>query len=177
MSLAVRTKGNPADTASAIIDAIHQVNAAQPVSDMMTMDDLLYDSVSSQRFNMLLLAVFAGLALVLAGVGIYSVLAYGVRRRAREIGIRMALGAQVRDVVGMVLIDGLKPTAFGLALGLLGASMLGRVMANLVFGVRTSDPLTFAAVSLLLGLVALLASVIPAYRASRVDPVIALRDE
>ena len=177
MSLVVRTKTSPANTASAITDAIHQVNSAQPISDVITMDDLLYDSISSQRFNMLLLAVFAGLALVLAGVGIYSVLAYGVRRRAREIGIRMALGAQVKDVVRTVLIDGLKPTAVGLALGLVGALVLGRVMANLVFGVETSDPITIAAVSLLLGAVAVVASIFPTYRATQVDPMIALRDE
>jgi putative ABC transport system permease protein len=175
--LAARTRIPPADTASAIINAVQHADRSQPIADVLTMDDLIHASISSERFNMLLLVAFAGLALILAGVGIYSVLAYGVRRRMREIGIRMALGAQVRDVVRMVLVDGLKPTIFGLVLGLAGALMLGRVMANLVFGVRTSDPLTFAAVSLLLGFVALLASVIPAYRATRVDPVIALRDE
>lgn len=177
MSLAARTRMDPADAASAIINAVEQADRSQPIADVLTMDDLLYASISSERFNMLLLAAFAGLALVLAGVGIYSVLAYGVRRRMREIGIRMALGAQVPDVVKMVLADAMGPTVIGLGIGLTGALLLGRVMANLVFGVRTSDPLTFAAVSLLLGLVALMASVIPAYRATRVDPIIALRDE
>jgi putative ABC transport system permease protein len=126
---------------------------------------------------MLLLAVFAGLALLLAAIGIYSVLSYSVKRRVREIGIRMALGAQVRDVLRLILIEGMRPTLIGVAIGLAGALALGRVLANLIYGVKPTDPLTFGAVSVLLAAVGLFASIIPAYRATRVEPMKTLRDE
>jgi predicted permease len=177
MTLAVRTSTDPAAMSSAIAGAIHQVNADQPVAQVLTMDQVLTQSISSQRFNMLLLAAFAGLALLLAAVGIYSVLSYTVRRRSREIGIRIALGAQLRDVLRMVVLDGMKPTLIGLAIGLAGAFALGRVLAGLVFGVSPSDPATFAAVSFLLAMVALFAILVPAFRATRVDPMTVLRDE
>jgi ABC-type antimicrobial peptide transport system permease subunit len=143
----------------------------------MTMEDFTAESISQQRFNMLLLATFAGLALLLAAMGIYSVLSYAVRRRVREIGIRMALGAQIRDVLRLVIFDGMKPALIGLGIGLIGALVAGRVMANLVFGVKTTDPATFTAVSLLLATVALVATIVPAYRATKVDPMRTLRDE
>jgi putative ABC transport system permease protein len=117
------------------------------------------------------------LALVLAAIGIYSVLSYAVRRRVREIGIRMALGAQIRDVLRLVVFEGMKPAVAGMLIGLTGALLLGRVLAKLVFGVKTTDPATFAAVSILLLAVALLATAVPAYRATRVDPMRTLRDE
>ena len=177
VTLAVRTSTDPAAMSSAIAGAIHQVNADQPVAQVLTMDQVLTQSISSQRFNMLLLAAFAGLALLLAAVGIYSVLSYTVRRRSREIGIRIALGAQLRDVLRMVVLDGMKPTLIGLAIGLAGAFALGRVLAGLVFGVSPSDPATFAAVSFLLAMVALFAILVPAFRATRVDPMTVLRDE
>jgi ABC-type antimicrobial peptide transport system permease subunit len=142
-----------------------------------TMDDIVAESISQQRFTMLLLAAFAGLALLLAAVGIYSVLSYTVRRRVREIGIRMALGAQIGDVLRLVLKEGMKPTLLGLGIGLVGALALGRVVTNLVYGVSPADPATFAAVSALLAIVALLACTIPAYRATRVEPVKTLREE
>jgi ABC-type antimicrobial peptide transport system permease subunit len=126
---------------------------------------------------MLLLAVFAGVALLLAAVGIYSVLAYTVRRRVREIGIRMALGAQTSDVVGMVISEGMKPTLIGLAIGAAGALALGRFVSSLIYGVKPGDVPTFATVSLVLVVVAFLASVIPAYRATRVQPVSTLRED
>jgi putative ABC transport system permease protein len=126
---------------------------------------------------MLLLATFAGLALVLAAMGIYSVLSYAVRRRLREIGIRMALGAQLRDVLRLVVFEGMRPALVGLGIGVIGALLIGRVMASLVFGVKTSDPATFVSVSVLLAGVALLATAVPAYRATRVDPMRTLRDE
>jgi putative ABC transport system permease protein len=126
---------------------------------------------------MLLLATFACLALVLAAMGIYSVLSYGVRRRVREIGIRMALGAQLRDVLRLVIFDGMKPALVGLGIGVIGALLIGRVMASLVFGVKTTDPATIVSVSMLLAGVALLATAVPAYRATRVDPIKTLRDE
>ena len=177
VSLVVRTATEPASAAAAVKNAIHQIDSVQPVMQVETMDDIVADSLSQQRFNMLLLAAFAGLALLLAAVGIYSVLSYSVRRRVREIGIRMALGAKIGDVLRMVVIEGMKPTALGLAIGLAGALALGRVVSKLIYGVSPADPATFAAVSVLLVAVALAASVIPAWRATRVEPVKTLREE
>ena len=177
ISLVVRTATAPSSTAAAIKNAVHQVDSAQPVMQVETMEDMVADSISQQRFTMLLLAAFAGLALLLAAVGIYSVLSYSVRRRVREIGIRMALGAQIADVLRLVVMEGMKPTLLGLAIGLAGALALGRVVSKLIYGVSAADPATFAAVSALLATVALAASIIPAYRATRVEPVKTLREE
>jgi putative ABC transport system permease protein len=177
MSLAVRTETDPRSLISAITNAVNEIDSEVPLLYVKTMQDTIDESLLQQRFTMQLLAGFAGLALLLAAVGIYSVLAYAVRWRVREIGIRIALGAQIRDVVGMVVVDSLKPTCLGVAVGLAGALALGRVMSNLIYGVAASDPLTIAAVTLLLGFVALFASIIPAYRATRIDPLRALREE
>ncbi len=177
MTLAVRTHIDPRSVISAITNAVNEIDNEVPLLYVKTMQDTIDESLLQQRFTMLLLSGFAGLALLLAAVGIYSVLAYAVRSRVREIGIRVALGAQIRDVVGMAVADGLKPTCIGVAVGLAGALALGRVMSNLIYGVAASDPLTIAAVTLLLGLVAVFASVIPAYRAARIDPLTALREE
>jgi putative ABC transport system permease protein len=177
LALAVRTRSNPEAMTSAVTSAIHQINAAQPVADVASLDNMIYESITPQRLNMLLLGVFAGLALVLAAVGIYSVLSYGVKRRVREIGIRMALGAQIHDVLRMSISEGMRPTLIGVVLGLGGALTLGSLLQNLIFGVKATDPLTFGAVSLLLASVAFLASAIPAYRATKVEPLKALRDE
>jgi putative ABC transport system permease protein len=177
MSLVVRTTTPPMSLSTAVANAIRQVDSDQPVQDVLTMDDVLAESISQQRFNMMLFAAFAALALLLAAVGIYSVLAYAVRRRVREIGIRMALGAQINDVLRLIVFEGMKPTLIGVAIGLAGALALGEVLRKLVFGVSASDPVTFAAVSILLAMVALFASVIPAYRATKVEPIRALRDE
>jgi len=129
-----------------------------------------------QRLNMQLLASFAGLALLLAAVGTYSMLSYNVLRRVREIGIRMALGAQVRDVLQLIVYQGMRPTLMGVGIGFGSAMVLNRVLTNLVFGVKPLDSLTFVAVPLLLASVGL-ASFIPAYRASRIEPMKMLRDE
>jgi ABC-type antimicrobial peptide transport system permease subunit len=177
MSLVVRTANAPSNAAAAITAAIHGMDAAQPVMQVETMEEMVADSISQQRFTMLLLAAFAGLALLLAAAGIYSVLSYSVRRRVREIGIRMALGAQISDVLRMVVVEGMKPTLLGLAIGLAGALALGRVLSKLVYGVSPADPATFAAVSALLAAVALAASIIPAARAARVEPVKTLHEE
>ncbi|HKT69432.1 MAG TPA: FtsX-like permease family protein, partial [Terriglobales bacterium] len=177
MSLVVRTAKAPSSAAAAITAAIHEVDAAQPVMQVETMEEMVADSISQQRFTMLLLAAFAGLALLLAAAGIYSVLSYSVRRRVREIGIRMALGAQISDVLRMVVVEGMKPTLLGLAIGLAGALALGHVLSKLVYGVSPADPATFAAVSALLAGVALAASIIPAWRATRVEPVKTLHEE
>jgi putative ABC transport system permease protein len=176
-AMVVRTARDPASSASAMAAAVHQQDPDQPLSDVRTMDDILADSLSQQRFSMLLLASFAGLALVLAAVGIYSVLAYAVRQRQREIGIRLALGAQLNDVLRMVVAEGMRPALIGVALGLAGAFVLKRTISSLIFGVSESDPLTFLCVSVLLAMVALVASIIPAYRATKVDPMRALREE
>lgn len=177
MTLAVRTNADPMNSVSAVTKAIHEVGPDLPVVDVMSMTDVIAQSVSPQRFNMLLLASFAALALILAAVGIYSVLSYTVRRRVREIGIRMALGATNTDVIRMVLADGLKPILVGVVLGFGAALALSRLVSSLIFGVRATDPLTFAAVALLLLLVGVLATVIPAYRATRIEPVRILREE
>jgi putative ABC transport system permease protein len=141
------------------------------------MQELVSTSLSSQRFSLLLLGAFALLALILAAIGIYSVLSYSVRRRVQEIGIRLALGASLSDVLRMVIFEGLRPTLLGVAIGIAGAVALARVMSNLIYGVKTTDPLTFVSVAFLLGMVALGASIIPAYRAAKVDPLVALRYE
>jgi putative ABC transport system permease protein len=177
MSLVVRTNSNPSGLTSAVTSAVHQVDSELPLLQIRTMQDVVGESLSQQRFNMQLLAVFAGLALLLAAIGIYSVLSYSVKRRVREIGIRMALGAQVRDVLRLILIEGMRPTLIGVAIGLAGALALGRVLANLIYGVKPTDPITFGAVSVLLAAVGLFASLIPAHRASRVEPMKTLRDE
>ena len=177
MSFAVRTNSDPMNSVTAVTGAIRQAAPDLPVVDVMSMNEIIAQSVSPQRFNMLLLACFAGLALVLAAVGIYSVLSYTVRRRVREIGIRMALGASNADVVRMVLTDGLKPILVGVLLGLAAALALSRVVASLIYGVRATDPLTFAAVALLLLLVGIFATILPAYRATRIEPVRILREE
>ena len=177
MSLVVRTNANPSSLTSAVTGAVHQVDSELPLLQIRTMQDVVGESLSQQRFNMQLLAVFAGLALLLAAIGIYSVLSYSVKRRVREIGIRMALGAQVRDVLRLILVEGMRPTLIGVAIGLAGALALGRVLANLLYGVKPTDPITFGAVALLLATVGLFASMIPAYRATRVEPMKTLRDE
>jgi putative ABC transport system permease protein len=177
MSLAVRTNSDPMNSVTAVTGAIHQAAPDLPVVDVMSMNEIIAQSVSPQRFNMLLLACFAALALVLAAVGIYSVLSYTVRRRVREIGIRMALGASNQDVVRMILADGLKPILVGVAFGLAAALALSRVVTSLIYGVRATDPLTFAAVALLLLIVGIFATIIPAHRATRIEPVRILREE
>jgi predicted permease len=177
LSMVVRSSSVAGSSKEAVIRAVHQVDPGTPVLDVITMDDLLADSLSQRRLDMQLLAGFAVLALVLAATGIYSVLSYGVRRRVREIGVRMALGARTQQVLSLVVLQGLKMTAIGLAIGIAAALALGRVLTSLLFGVSAADITTFAAVSLLLGCIALVASAIPAYRATRVDPIKTLRDE
>jgi putative ABC transport system permease protein len=147
----------------------------QPIEDIRTMQSVVDDTLVSQRFSALLLGLFAAVALTLAAVGIYSVLSYIVRGRSREIGIRTALGAQTSDVVRLVVFEGMTPALIGIGAGAMGALVAARILEKLVFGVSASDPLALAAVAGTLALVALLASMVPAYRASRVDPLAVLR--
>jgi predicted permease len=177
MTLVVRSSSGSAGMATAVSNAIHEIDREMPVRDILSMDDLVANSLSQQRFNMLLLGAFAGLALLLAAVGIYSVLSYSVKRRVREIGIRLALGARLGDVRRMVVVEGLKPALLGVAIGAAGALALGRVLSSLIYEVKAADPITFLAVTALLAAIALLASIIPAYRATKVDPMAALRYE
>jgi putative ABC transport system permease protein len=177
MTLVVRTATNPKGIVSAVANAVHEVDREIPVRDILTMDELITNSISQQRFNMLLLGAFAGLALLLAAIGIYSVLSYSVKRRVQEIGIRLALGARVGDVLRMVVFDSMKPTLLGVAIGTVGALAMGQVLPSLIYGVKPSDPVTFLVVVFLLTATALAASIIPAYRATKVDPMAALRYE
>jgi len=177
MTLVVRTSAYPASIASAVTNALHEVDRDVPVRDVLAMDDLVASSLSQQRFDLLLLGAFAALALVLAAIGIYSVLSYSVRRRVQEIGIRLALGASLSDVLRMIVFEGMKPTLLGLAAGTAAALALGQVMSSLIYGVKATDPVTFAAVVAVLAAVALSASIIPARRAAKVDPMVALRYE
>ena len=175
--LVVSTEGDPLALADAVRKTVWEVDQDQPVSNVNTMEGVLSESIARQRFTTLLLGVFAGVALVLAAVGIYGVMSYSMAQRTREIGIRMALGAQQRDVLKLAVGQGLKLVALGVGLGLLGALALTRLMSSLLFNVSATDPATLVVISLVLIAVALLASYIPARRAAKVDPLIALRYE
>ena len=176
-TFAIRTSVPPATITQAAAAAIHALDPGQPVGDIRTMVEVRDRELTSQRLSALLLGVFAGVALLLAAVGIYSVLAYIVRGRSREIGIRTALGARPADVLRMVIVEGMSPTLIGIATGTIGALASAKILKSLVFGVSASDPLTLGAVAATLALVALMASLVPAYRALRLDPVKVLRAE
>jgi putative ABC transport system permease protein len=177
MSLAVRTSSDPMSMLPALQGQIHSLDKDLPPFDIKTMEQWLEDSLASRRFSMVLLGLFAALALILAAVGIYGVVSYAVAQRTHEIGVRMALGATRRSVLVMVIRNGLVLTAMGVALGLAGASALTRLLARLLYDVKPTDPMTFGAVALLLVGVTLLACYIPARRATKVDPMVALRYE
>jgi predicted permease len=173
MTMVVRGRITPA----ALRDALSRVNPSVPVDRVLPLEDILTTSLAARRFPLQLLGVFAALALLLSAVGIYGVTSYAVAQRTREIGVRMAVGASASRVVGMVLAGALRTVGIGLVLGTLAALAGARVIASQLYGVSARDPLTFAAIAMLLALVALLASGIPALRAARIDPMAALRSE
>jgi putative ABC transport system permease protein len=177
MTLAIRSRDASPGLVEEVKKQIWSLDSQIPVGDVHAMDELIAVSLAQQRFNMLLLGLFAALALILAAVGIYGAMAYAVNQRTHEIGIRTALGAQRRDVLRLVMRDGAKIVLFGIASGIAGAFALTRLMASLLFEVKPTDPATFAGVAILLALVALAACYIPARRAMRVEPMVALRYE
>ncbi len=177
MSMVLRTAGDPASLADAVRQQVLAIDPDQPIYGVQTMGQIWTDSIAPDRLYLMLLGTFAAVALVLAGVGIYGVMAYSVTQRTHEIGIRMALGARQGDVLGMVIRQGMKLVVAGLAIGLAGAWLATRAMASLLFGVSATDPMTFVVISIVLAGVALGACFVPARRATKVDPMIALRYE
>jgi putative ABC transport system permease protein len=177
MSLVVRTSADPAGMIKAIQNAVWSIDKNLPLSRVQTYDQIIAGSVWQQRFNLILVGLFAMLALVLAAVGIYGVMAYSVTERTHEIGIRMALGAKQSDVLGLVIREGMALAAIGAAIGLAGAFAMTRVLSGLLYQVKATDPAIFIGVPVLFAAVAFFASYLPARRATRVDPMIALRWE
>jgi ABC-type antimicrobial peptide transport system permease subunit len=176
-SVVVRTKGSPAAAVPAIREAVEKMNAENVVYDTKPMEEIVSDSLAGKRFSMILLSVFAAIALLLSSIGIYGVISYVVGQRTHEIGIRIALGAQQSSVLRLMLGEGMKMALIGVGIGVVLAIGLTRLLSKMVFGVSTTDPLTFIGVAALLAGVALFACYIPARRAMRVDPMVALRYE
>jgi putative ABC transport system permease protein len=177
LMLAVQTSIRPETLSSAIRDQVRALDPDQPVTSIRTMDELLERTLSGAKFSLLLFGLFAALALVLAAIGIYGVMATTVTQRTHEIGLRMALGAQKRDVLRLVIGQGMVLVLIGIAAGLTSAFALTRLMATLLFGISPTDPMTLALITFLLAAVALLACYLPARRATKVDPLVALRYE
>jgi putative ABC transport system permease protein len=175
--LVVRTKSDPASIAAAVRQAVWTVDRDQPVSNVRTLDQVFAAAISQERFQALMLGLFATLALVLACIGLYGVISYSVVQRTHEIGVRMALGAQPVDVLRLVIRQGMTLTLAGLVVGIVAGTFATRVLSDMLFGVAPRDPLTFAGVPVLLLLVAFLACYLPARRATRIDPLAALRCE
>jgi ABC-type antimicrobial peptide transport system permease subunit len=177
MTLVVRGGEGAKALVAPITSVLGQIDPELPIRDVRTMEEVLETTLAQHRFSMWLFTALAGLAFLLASVGIYSVLAYSVRSRVREIGVRMALGATASDVVRLVIFEGMQPALIGIVLGGFGAYLLSGVLSRLIYGVSATDPFTFIAVAGLLLGVALIACVIPGYRASAVQPLEALRSE
>jgi putative ABC transport system permease protein len=177
MTLAVRTAGEPHQIVSAVRGAVRSVDRDQPIAQIRTMDEMMETTVGQRKLSMYLLTAFAGIALLLSAIGIYGVMSFDVTRRSQEMGVRMALGAARGRVLAMILRQGMVLAAIGVVLGLIGAFAVTRVLENQLFGITPSDPATFGAVAFLLCLVALVATLVPALRATRVDPAITLRYE
>jgi putative ABC transport system permease protein len=177
VSLVVRTSTPPQNLAPAITKSIAEVNGNIPVDNVMTLEDFIGTTLTQRSFNMQLLAIFGALALALCTIGIYSVLAYSVKRRMREIGLRLAFGAGFKDVVGLVIVQGMKPTLVGVGVGLVAAFALGRVAASLIYGVSVRDLATYSAATVVIVFVSFAASLVPALRATRVDPLKVLHED
>jgi len=177
MAFVIRTQSEPAGLAAIVRETVQQVDPAQPVAAIRTMESIVSESVTQPRFNVTLLGVFGGIAMILSAAGIYGVTSYTVTQRRHEIGIRMALGADAGEVLQLMMRQGMKPAVLGVAIGLTAAVGLTRLMKSLLFGVSATDPLTFVVLAVLLLGVAFLACYIPARRATKVDPMIALRCE
>jgi predicted permease len=177
MNIVLRTNTDPASLASAVNHELHELDRELPVYRVLTMDQRIAGSLARRRFSTILLGVFAGLALALAAIGIYGVMAYLVNQGTRELGIRMALGATQRTILSLIVTQGMKLALFGVGVGVVAAFALSRLVSGLLYGVAATDPLTFAAIAVLLVLVSLLASYIPARRAARIDPMVSLRSE
>jgi putative ABC transport system permease protein len=173
----LRSNGDPSSLASAVRQEVQRLDPAIPVSNVRLMEDVLSSAQSRPRFLTLLLTLFSGIALIIATVGIYGVISYSVARRSKEFGLRMALGARPTNILGLVLKQGFLLTGIGVVVGLIAALILTRLMASLLFGVKTTDVITYLGVSALLAVVATLATYIPARRATQVDPLKALRYE
>jgi putative ABC transport system permease protein len=176
-AVVVRASGDPLALTASVREAVREVDRDQPISNFRSMEQIMSSMAGGSRFGALLLGVFASVALLLSAIGIYGVIAYSVAQRTREVGIRMALGARGRSVLGLVIGQGMKFVLIGVGVGIAGALALTRVLSSLLFNVSATDPLTFVGVSTLLALVALLACYVPARRATQVDPMIALRSE
>jgi putative ABC transport system permease protein len=177
MTIVVKTNGEPTSLVNAVQNEVHAMDRELPVFNVKTMDEYISASVAAPRFNATLLVIFAAVALILTIVGLYGVMSYSVAQRTNEIGIRMALGAQTGDVLRLIVSQGFKLVLLGLGIGLTAALALMKIISSLLFGVTTKDPLTFGAVAVLLAIIALLACYIPARRATRLDPLRALRYE
>jgi putative ABC transport system permease protein len=177
INLLTRTDVEPTSLAASVRGQIAALNKDQAVFNVRTMEQIVSQSVAPRRFSMLLLAVFAVVALALAVIGIYGMLSYAVAQRTREIGLRMTLGAQRTDVMRLVIGHGMKLAIAGVVLGLIASFALTRTMKNLLFGVSATDPITFVSITVLLAVVAFVACWIPARRATKVDPILALRYE
>jgi putative ABC transport system permease protein len=176
--LVIRTTGAPPlALAESVRRVILEADPAQPVANIRSFEDVLGASVAQRRFIMMLLGVFAGASLLLAAIGLYGFIAYGVSRRAHEIGVRRALGAQRGDVLRLIVLQGVKLIVVGTVIGLAGALALTRLIESLLFEVKTTDPMTFGLVVALLGIIALFACYIPALRVTKVDPLVALKSE
>jgi putative ABC transport system permease protein len=177
MTVVLKGSGDPNQLIASVRQQVSAIDPDQPIYAVRTMDQIRSESVAPERLNLTLLSIFAGIALVLAIVGIYGVMSYSVTQRTHEIGIRMAIGAQPRDVFRMVIGQGMMLALIGVGLGLIGAFLLTRLMATMLFGVEPTDPATFAAIAVLLTGVALVACYVPGRRATKVDPVVSLRYE
>jgi putative ABC transport system permease protein len=177
MTVVVKGSSDPNQMIAAVRQQVKAIDPDQPIYNVRTMDEIRAESVAPERLNLTLLSIFAGIALVLAIVGIYGVMSYSVTQRTHEIGIRMAIGAQPRDVFRMIMGQGMMLALIGVAFGLVGAFGLTRLMATMLFGVEPTDPATFASIAVLLTAVALLACYVPGRRATKVDPVVSLRYE